>query len=140
ASNHTRACGHETSRKYQVGRVDGDETPIRWARGGDDVRGALRVREQVFCKEQGVPLTEEIDSHDDEALHLVALDPSEQRVIATLRLLVDARSAKIGRVAVERAWRRRGIASHMLALALIGAREHGCVTARLAAQTEAITL
>ncbi|MGD0455571.1 MAG: GNAT family N-acetyltransferase [Solirubrobacteraceae bacterium] len=118
----------------------GAEIPIRWARGSEDVRGAFAVRERVFCGEQGVPREQEIDARDEDALHLVALDPQGSRVIGTLRLLLDADSAKVGRVAVEREWRRRGIALRMLELALSAARERGCVRVRLAAQLEAVAL
>lgn len=111
------------------------EIEIRWATGRDDVRGAVAVREQVFCREQGVPRDEELDGRDEEALHLVALRP-DGRVIGTLRLLVNGDTAKVGRVAVERDWRRLGIASRMLDVALSGARERGCSEARLAAQTQ----
>jgi putative N-acetyltransferase (TIGR04045 family) len=113
------------------------EIAIRWARGPEDMRGAFAVRERVFCGEQGVPREEEIDGRDEEAQHLVALAPDGRRVIGTLRLLVDADRAKVGRVAVEREWRRRGIAARMLALALARARERGCVRVRLAAQMAA---
>jgi putative N-acetyltransferase (TIGR04045 family) len=116
------------------------EIPIRWARGPEDVRGAFTVRERVFCEEQGVPREEEIDERDTDALHLVALDPQSRRVIGTLRLLVDADRAKVGRVAVEREWRRRGIAALMLELALSRARELGCVQVRLAAQLAATSV
>ena len=67
-----------------------------------DIRGALEVREQVFCREQGVSRAEELDGLDEDALHLVALAPGSRRVIGTLRLLVSGDAAKIGRVAVER--------------------------------------
>jgi predicted GNAT family N-acyltransferase len=113
------------------------EPEIRWAGGEQDVRGALAVREQVFCREQGVPREEEIDGRDGDALHLVALAPDDGRVIGTLRLLIDVGTAKVGRVAVERDWRGRRVASRMLALALVQARERGCVKARLAAQLTA---
>lgn len=117
--------------------MDAREIPIRWARDREDVRGAFAVRERVFCGEQGVPLEEEIDGQDDHALHLVALDPDQDRVIGTLRLLLDVENAKVGRVAVERDWRRRGIAARMLELALQEARARGCVQVRLAAQLAA---
>ena len=117
--------------------MDDAEIPVRWASAGEDVRGALAVREEVFCREQGVPRDEEIDGRDGQARHVVALDPHEPLVIGTLRLLVDGETAKIGRVAVERSWRRRGIAARMLELALDGARERGCVRVRLSAQLEA---
>jgi len=119
------------------GRVEERETTIRWALDGNDVRGALALRELVFCVEQGVPREEEIDERDAQALHLVALDSDGERVIGTLRLLLDEDSAKVGRVAVAREWRRRGIAAQMLELALQEARSRGCRRVRLAAQLRA---
>jgi predicted GNAT family N-acyltransferase len=110
-----------------------------WVDGGAELDGALRVREQVFCREQGVPLAEEHDGRDGEAEHLVAL-AGDGRVVATLRVLVADGTAKIGRVAVERDWRRRGVASRMLELALARARERGCACAALAAQVDACEL
>jgi predicted GNAT family N-acyltransferase len=119
--------------------MGGPATPIRWASGPDDVRGALAVREEVFCREQGVPSSEETDELDDHALHLVAIEPGGA-VIGTLRVLIADRTARIGRVAVDRAWRRRGIASRMLNEALSRALEEGCAEARLAAQLRATSL
>jgi predicted GNAT family N-acyltransferase len=116
------------------------EIPVHWARGPKDLSGALHVREQVFIREQGVDRAEEIDGRDQAARHIVALEPGSDRVIGTLRLLVDAHTAKVGRVAVERDWRRHGIAARMLALALHGAREQGCTQVRLAAQLAATSV
>jgi predicted GNAT family N-acyltransferase len=104
------------------------------------VAGALALRERVFCGEQGVSREDELDGRDEEALHLVALEPPDERVIGTLRLLLDEDIAKVGRVAVERAWRRRGVAARMLALAIERASELGVREARLAAQTDAVAL
>jgi predicted GNAT family N-acyltransferase len=114
-----------------------DAVSLRWAASAEDFDGAIALREQVFCREQGVPRDEELDGRDGEALHLVALEPGSDRVIATLRLLQDGTRAKVGRVAVQRDWRRRGIAARMLQLALARARELGATEARLAAQLEA---
>ena len=118
--------------------MDGAEIEIRWASGPEDVHGAVAVREQVFCVEQGVPLEEELDGRDEEAMHIVAVD--DGRVVATLRLLLDGAHAKIGRVAVELAWRRRGIALRMLDNAVAAARERGCTRTSLASQTYATAL
>jgi predicted GNAT family N-acyltransferase len=120
--------------------MDAAEFPIRWAATSEEVRDALSVREQVFCREQGVARELEIDGRDGTALHLVALEPEGERVIGTLRLLLGDGSAKVGRVAVERDWRRHGIASRMLDLALARARERGCEQARLASQLDATGL
>jgi predicted GNAT family N-acyltransferase len=117
--------------------METSEPEIRWAADAADMRGGLAVREEVFCREQGVPKEEEIDGRDGEAMHLVALAPGDERVIGTLRLLIDSGTAKVGRVAVERDWRGRRVASRMLELALAAAREQGCVRARLAAQLTA---
>jgi predicted GNAT family N-acyltransferase len=112
---------------------------IRWAQSTAEVQRAQRVRERVFCVEQGVPRSEEIDGLDDRALHALALRPKDQ-VIGTLRLLLVEDVAKIGRVAVERDWRRRGIASRMLDAALAVAQRRGCREARLASQLAATAL
>ena len=111
---------------------------IHWARGSEEVKGAIAVREQVFCVEQGVPLEEELDGRDEEALHLVAAEDSG--VVATLRLLLDGEHAKVGRVAVLSERRRRGIALEMLQIAVGEARARGCRRASLASQTYAIGL
>jgi len=122
-----------------VSAADGEREPalVRWVGTAHELDGALAVREEVFCREQGVPRAEELDGRDEEAEHIVALRPGDERVIGTLRLLRDGARAKIGRVAVERDWRGQGIASRMLELALERARGLGCSDARLAAQLRA---
>jgi predicted GNAT family N-acyltransferase len=111
---------------------------LRWARDAADLQGAIAVRERVFIEEQGVAAEEELDGFDADALHLVALGP--KHVIATLRLVFDGDTVKVGRVAVDRAWRRRGIAARMLELALAEARARGARRARLASQLDVVTL
>jgi predicted GNAT family N-acyltransferase len=113
---------------------------IRWAQGPGDVEGAIAVRERVFVGEQGVPPEEELDGRDDDALHLVALDPRGGRVVGTLRLLFDGETVKVGRVAVDREWRRQGIAARMLDAALQEAGRRGARRARLASQLEVVAL
>jgi ElaA protein len=111
---------------------------IRWAQGPGDLAGALALREEVFCREQGVPVEEEVDGRDGEAVHLLAFDG--ERVIGTLRLLFDGTAVKVGRVAVDRGWRRRGVAAAMLEEALAEARRRGCTRARLASQVDAVAV
>jgi predicted GNAT family N-acyltransferase len=113
---------------------------IRWAHEPGDVEGAIAVRERVFVDEQGVPVEEELDGRDDEALHLVALDPDSGLVVGTLRLLFDGDTVKVGRVAVDRDWRRQGIAARMLDAALAEAARRGARRARLASQVEVVAL
>jgi predicted GNAT family N-acyltransferase len=117
-----------------------EEAVIRWARDGADLQGAIAVRARVFVEEQGVPVEEEVDGHDEQALHLVALEPAGGQVIGTLRMLFDADTVKIGRVAVDRDWRGQGIAARMLELSLAEARSRGCRRARLASQLDVVAL
>ncbi len=111
---------------------------IGWTEEGSLLQGALALREEVFCEEQGVPRELELDGRDADARHLVAVDPSSGEVVGTLRLLRDGDTAKVGRVAVRRRFRRRGIASLMLQMAVERARAEGATRARLAAQTRAL--
>ncbi len=57
-----------------VAPVAGAQTQIdiHWSQDPQELRGAIAVRTEVFCVEQGVPVEEEIDGRDDEAAHLVA--------------------------------------------------------------------
>jgi ElaA protein len=112
---------------------------IRWAESAEDLRGAIAVRENVFVREQGVPVAEELDGRDEQALHLLAVAPGGA-VIGTLRLLFDGDTVKVGRVAVEQDWRGRGIAARMLELALAEARARGARHARLSSQVAVIGL
>ncbi len=113
---------------------------IRWTSDAHELDGAIAVRKEVFCREQGVPVEMELDGLDEQAEHLVALDSRTGTVVGTLRLLLAGGTAKIGRVAVERAWRRQGIAQGMLELGLERARERAATRARLAAQLDAVEL
>jgi predicted GNAT family N-acyltransferase len=111
---------------------------VRPARDAGEVRAALALRHEVFVVEQGVPLEEEYDRHDETALHLVALDAG--RVVATCRLVAAGDTAKLGRMAVAAAARGRGIASALLAEAEARARAAGARRIALAAQTTVVAL
>jgi predicted GNAT family N-acyltransferase len=115
-------------------------TDVRPARDADEVRAALALRHEVFVVEQGVPLAEEIDEHDEtDALHLVAVE-DDGRVVATARLVAEGETVKLGRVAVAASARRRGIASRLLAEGEARARELRARRIALAAQTDAMAL
>jgi predicted GNAT family N-acyltransferase len=120
--------------------VRAEDIAICWAGAPEHVSGAMAVRVEVFCGEQGVPYTEERDPLDEQAMHLVAFAPGGESVVATLRLLSEGDAARIGRVAVLAPYRHRGIASRMLALAVAQAGRQGHTRARLAAQIAASQL
>jgi len=94
---------------------------------------ARPVREQVFVAEQKVPLELEWDEWDERSDHAVARDASG-RAIGTGRLLPDGR---IGRMAVLREWRRRGVGAALMEALLQKAREQSMSRVTLHAQTHA---
>ncbi len=77
---------------------------------GQELKEAFLVRKKVFVEEQGISEDIELDSHDDEALHMVVKDG--ERVIGTARVLFSSPNvAKIERMAILRPFRRKGIGS-----------------------------
>ncbi|MBM3358994.1 MAG: GNAT family N-acetyltransferase [Betaproteobacteria bacterium] len=101
----------------------------------DADRKALRaIRYQVFVKEQGVPEELEWDDLDGRSHHVVALAP-DGVPIGTGRLLPDGH---IGRMAVLKTWRGRGVGSAVLKALVDSARASGFAQVQLHAQTHAI--
>lgn len=105
--------------------------PGDWLR---DRSALLELRTRVFIDEQGVPPEEEIDGRDPECVHVIA-ETDDGGVIGTGRLLPEGR---IGRMAVDAAWRGRGIGRALLEALVACARERGFATVELHAQRRAI--
>lgn len=82
---------------------------------------AFAVRTEVFCEEQNVPRDLELDEHDAEAWHFLLFE--DGIAVATARLVNVGGAAKIGRVAVRRPWRGRGLGKRIMELAMHAARE-----------------
>ena len=95
---------------------------------------AFALRREVFVWEQKVPEAEEHDDYDLTATHFVAIVDGE--VVGTLRLIDLPEHTKIGRVAVHRAFRGRGIARKLIAAAMAHARERGQDRFYLTAQSD----
>jgi predicted GNAT family N-acyltransferase len=96
---------------------------------------ALRaVRDPVFVDEQKVPIEDEIDAFDPLSKHVIARD-ADDRPIGTGRLSPER---LIGRMAVVREWRGRGVGEALLAALLDQARALGYPAVELHAQSHAI--
>lgn len=104
---------------------------VAWSQAWADLRA---VRSAVFIVEQGVPEHEEWDEFDALSLHVLARDAA-QRPIGTGRLLPDGH---LGRMAVLKAWRGRGVGAAILASLIEAARERGLARLILHAQTHAL--
>jgi predicted GNAT family N-acyltransferase len=114
-------------------------TEVRPARTPPEVWAALALRRAVFVDEQGVPIDEELDGRDDDALHLVAVEPGGA-VVGTCRILRAGATATLGRLAVAGTARGRGLGSRLVAEAERVATAAGASRMTLAAQVDAIAL
>ncbi len=95
------------------------------------------IRSTVFIQEQGVPQDLEWDGEDARAIHALARD-AQGLAIGTARLLLHGDLAHIGRMAVLKPWRGRGVGSALLACLLAEAQRRGAISAFLNAQTDAV--
>lgn len=100
----------------------------------DDLKSAAQaVRYEVFVVEQKVPLALEWDEMDALCLHAVMLD-QEDAAVATGRLLPDGH---IGRMAVRKALRGKGLGAMILQALMREAELRGDRAVLLNAQTHA---
>lgn len=102
-----------------------------WDRLGED---AYRIRHEVFVVEQAVPAELELDEQDAVSVHAVAYE-ADNTPIATGRLLPDGH---IGRMAVCKRARGRGVGGQVLNALIEQAEANGHTKLVLHAQTHAM--
>lgn len=102
-----------------------------------DIAACHLIRKLVFVDEQGIALAEDIDGLDDQATHFLAVENGTP--VGTARVLEKGSIGKIGRLAVLKSHRSKGIGAAIIRAALndLDARPH-IREARLGAQIEAI--
>jgi predicted GNAT family N-acyltransferase len=83
---------------------------VREASWSRDREALAAIRKKVFIEEQRVPAEMEWDGFDEGAMHALALD-REEKPVGCGRLLPNG---SIGRMAVLKDWRRRGVGSALL--------------------------
>ena len=97
---------------------------------------ALAIRMRVFVREQRVPAAIELDRDDDRAIHFLAT--SEGKAVGTARVVLHHGSAKIGRMAVLKSCRGKGVGKKLLRRAIATAKKLGARTIYLHAQVPVI--
>ena len=112
--------------------------PLRWASGTwDELREtATLVRRRVFVEEMGIAEGVDFDGTDADCLHLVAFDESQPVGTGRLRPC----ETRIGRMAVLREARNRGIGSAILRRLMREAVRMGLTEVALHAQTQVVGL
>ena len=103
---------------------------MSWERARDL---ASPIRFEVFVREQRVPAEIELDDMDAPSLHAIAFE--NERAIGTGRLLPDGH---IGRMAILKEWRRRGIGAAILKALIDAAERRGDREIALSAQLHAV--
>ncbi|MDN0194785.1 GNAT family N-acetyltransferase [Streptomyces sp. S.PNR 29] len=120
---------------------------VRVAEDPADREACFAVRKDVFVAEQGVPEDLEYDAYDADAVHVLAV--REDGVpLGTGRLLYGAAAAaktagdpsagSLGRLAVTRAARGRGVGAALVRAIEDAARARGLRAVDLHAQTHAL--
>lgn len=98
---------------------------------------ALKIRNQVFVKEQGVPLDREIDNYEAYTIHFILYLDTETPM-ATLRLLpLEDGKIKVQRMAVLKEFRKKGLGKVIMEAAETFANEHDYQQLVLGAQLTA---
>jgi predicted GNAT family N-acyltransferase len=110
------------------------EFTVRLVDWADSIDGLRAVRRAVFIEEQAIPEDLEWDEFDAVCRHAIAEDASGSAV-GCGRLLPDGH---IGRLAVLRDWRGRGVGTALLVRLMELARSRGHARAILEAQTRAM--
>ena len=111
-----------------------EEPTVKLVEPEEEMEGALSVRFRVFVAEQNVPMDEELDEFDSSATHAIVLSQGE--VVATGRVVYgnEDSAARIGRMAVDMEWRRKGIGGRLLTFLEEEAATQGVSTYILNAQ------
>ena len=93
---------------------------VKRVSGEEELALAFAIRIKVFVKEQGVPSDIELDDDDHLAIHFLASVGA--KAVGTARVVWHRGAAKIGRMAVLKRYRRRGVGRQLLTRSVALAR------------------
>src|SRR5918996_5147822 len=105
---------------------------VRRAYSKKEREKAFGIRMRVFVREQGVPKEIEMDRDDERALHFLAF--VGEKAVGTARVVITHGRAKIGRMAVLKSCRGRGVGKELLKRAVATARRRDAEMIYLHAQ------
>jgi|SRR5919108_3546476 predicted GNAT family N-acyltransferase len=109
---------------------------VRQVSSKKELQQAFSIRLRVFVREQGVPKEIEMDRDDERALHFLAF--AGEKAVGTARVVMRHGRAKIGRMAVLKSYRGRGVGKELLKRAVATALRRGTEMIYLHAQVPVI--
>jgi predicted GNAT family N-acyltransferase len=111
-------------------------TIVRKVVSQEGLKRARSIRLRVFVKEQNVPREIELDTDDQRATHFLAFIAG--RAVGTARVVINGKQAKVGRMAVLKSFRKKGVGRELLEQSLKLAWKKGVKSLILHAQVPVV--
>lgn len=108
---------------------------IRIAKGSD-IEKVYALRHEVFVNEQNVPPELELDEEDNHATHIIAVENGA--AVGCARVLFGEDGGHIGRLAVKKSERGRGVGKEICLFIIELCRERGYKRVWLNSQLHAV--
>lgn len=102
----------------------------------EQLNNAFAIRKEVFVNEQNVPIEEEIDEHENEAIHFLVYDEEESPIGAGRLRMIDG-LGKVERVCILASARNKGVGRVLMAKIEETACDAGIKEMKLNAQCHA---
>ena len=102
----------------------------------EDLKKAYAIRTEVFVLEQKVPLELEMDADDQRAIHV--LGSIDHEAVACGRIVMDRDHTHIGRVAVKKEHRGKGLGKQLMEYLIQVCKDKGARDIILHSQVQAI--
>jgi len=106
--------------RYEQSRSEKPMIKVKRATAEKELAQAFAIRVRVFVKEQKVPREIELDDDDRCAVHFLA--NVGRKAVGTARVVLSHGHAKIGRMAVLKSHRRKGVGTILLKRAIVAAK------------------
>jgi len=119
-------------------RGSGNQSPLDIKRVSSQAElvQVFKIRIKVFVREQRVPADIELDHDDQRAIHFLAIKAG--KAVGTARVVINRGGAKIGRMAVLKNYRLRGVGAELLKRAIATAKRRRAQRIYLHAQVAVI--
>ncbi len=110
---------------------------IKWLSGKEDLSLCRKLREEVFCNEQGIKKETEFDGFDSVSFHLLILE--NNLPAGTGRITkTDDKTVHFGHIAIEKNSRKKGLGKALISEMIKKAKETNAEKITINAQTHAV--